>query len=419
MIIFGVLVLIPLAWEEFKDVANNVGNDGSNVSSILQSENGYEYVASVKNGSPFAYPDKTYGEAFENFFGSPKWRYFLGTKEGLDNNNDGVSDSTEGNVDIVEFTGYCTYQDVEVKALIQFTLSREDDTFEATYLSFNEIPQNYLMLTNLIDVVFTNGEQESPAENNMANVNEDETVDYYTCYQPILSNIPKSAVRFLYCLYDLDNDGIMELIVENEEVAGGYMADIYTIENNEPVWLSNEHVCYASFYETEDRNGLYISYGHMGYEYVYRMTKQGHSINIQTAWTIGAGGLMDYYENDHPILKCDVYDSSLLRNPPSANPNPVMVEESHSYVFRTSSCQYLTESDLMGLDAFTCKIARNEIYARYARLFNDPELQTYFNGKSWYDGLIEPDEFDDSKLNEYERANLDLIIQYETDNGYR
>lgn len=128
---------------------------------------------------------------------------------------------------------------------------------------------------------------------------------------------------------------------------------------------------------------------------------------------------MDYYENDHPILKCDVYDSSLLRNPPSANPNPVMVEESHSYVFRTSSCQYLTESDLMGLDAFTCKIARNEIYARYARLFNDPELQTYFNGKSWYDGLIEPDEFDDSKLNEYERANLDLIIQYETDNGYR
>lgn len=418
-IILGAIVLISLAWEEIKEITDYTSNTNSNVSSVLQSEN--EYVIAVKNGSPFAYPDKTYGEAFESFFGSPKWEYFLGTKEGLDENNDGVPDSTEENVDIVEFTGYCTYQDVEVKALLQFTLSREDDTFVATYLSFNEVPQNNLMLAALLDAVFTNGELELPSDNNTANMNENtnETVDYYTCYQPILSDIPKSAVRFLYCLYDLDNDGIMELIVENEEVAGGFLADIYTIENNQPIFLSNEHVCYASFYETEDRNGLYISYGHMGYEYVYRMTKQGHSINIQTAWTIEAGGLMDYYENDHPILKCDIYDSSLLRNPPSANPNPVTVEESHNYVFRTSSCQYLTELDLMGLDAFTCKIARNEIYARYGRLFTDPELQTYFNGKSWYFGHVEPNEFDDSRLNEYERANLDLIIQYESNNGYR
>lgn len=41
-------------------------------------------------------------------------------------------------MDVVEFTGYCTYQNVEVKALVQFTLSKERDTFEATYLSLIE-----------------------------------------------------------------------------------------------------------------------------------------------------------------------------------------------------------------------------------------------------------------------------------------
>lgn len=418
MILFGVITLIALALAEIKNLA---GNENSNGSSVFQSEN--EYVASVKNGSPLAYPDKTYGEAFENFFGSPKWKYFLGTKEGLDEDSDGVPDSTEENVDVVEFTGYCTYQNVEVKALLQFTLSQENDTFEATYLSFNEVPQNYLMLATLLDAVFTNGELETPTNNDTANMNEDtnedKTIDYFTCYQPIISGIPISAVQFKYCLYDLDKDGIMELIVETEEVAGGFLADIYTIENNQPVFLSNEYVCYASFYETEDGNGLYISYGHMGNEYVYRMTKQGHSISVEEAWTIETGRLNDYYENDHPILKCDVPDCSILRNPPPANTNPVMVDESYSYIFCTSSCQYLTESDLMGLDAFTCKIARNEIYARYSRLFTDQELQAYFNGKNWYYGLVEPDAFDDSILNEFERANLDLIIQYETNKGYR
>lgn len=418
MITFGVITLISIAWAQIEDTADN---EAGKSSSVLEYEN--EHVTAVKNGSPFTYPDKTYGESFEKFFGSPEWKYFLGTKEGLDENNDGIPDSTEENVDVVEFTGYCTYHDVEVKALLQFTLNQENGTFEATYLSFNEVPQNNFMLAELLETVFTNGDPETSADNNTANMNEatneSNAVDYFTCYQPIIAQIPISAVQFKYCLYDLDKDGIMELIVENEEVAGGFRADIYTIENNQPVFLSNEYVYYASFYETEDGNGLYISYGHMGYEYVSRMTKQGHDINIENAWTIETGGLMDYYENDHPILKCDVPDSSILRNPPPANTNPVMVDESDSYIFRTSSCQYLTEADLIGLDAFTCKIARNEIYARYARLFYDQELQTYFNGKNWYYGLIEPDEFDDSRLNEYERANLDLIIQYEASNGYR
>ncbi len=146
-IIFLTLIMMVLSCacgaDDIKDQAAN----------IIQAED--EHVLGVKGGTPNAYPGKTFGEAFENFFGSPTWKYFVGTREGSDEDGDGKPDYIEENIDIVEFTGYCTYQGVEVKARIQFTLSKEDDTFSATYLSFNEVPQSMLMLSALMEKVFT------------------------------------------------------------------------------------------------------------------------------------------------------------------------------------------------------------------------------------------------------------------------
>lgn len=66
-----------------------------------------------------------------------------------------------------------------------------------------------------------------------------------------------------------------------------------------------------------------------------------------------------------------------------------------------------------GLSADGCKIARNEIYARHGRLFNDENLQEYFNQCSWYEGTIQPDDFSQDMLNEVELANLQIISDYE------
>lgn len=136
------------------DVADQAAN-------IVQSED--EHVLSVKNGSPQSFPDKTYGDSFEEFFESPTWKYFKGTQEGPDEDGDGEPDYVNEDVDIVEFTGYCTYKDAKVKALIQFTLNDSDDTFQATYLSFNDVPQNMLVLGALLDKAF---EDSIDSENN-------------------------------------------------------------------------------------------------------------------------------------------------------------------------------------------------------------------------------------------------------------
>ncbi len=93
--------------------------------------------------------------------------------------------------------------------------------------------------------------------------------------------------------------------------------------------------------------------------------------------------------------------------------------ENNDDIFPLSSSSYLEESDLEGLSKEECRIARNEIYARHGRMFTDEALQSYFDSKDWYDGYIEPEDFDESVLNEYETSNRDLIVEYETEMGYR
>lgn len=114
-----------------------------------------EHVTLVKNGTNNNYPDVTWGKAFDNFFKAPSWRYFVGTQQAPDEDGDGVSDGEEQDVEVVEFTGYCTYQGVEVEALLQFTLNMEESTFEPTYLSFNDVPQNNLTMYALVEKVLS------------------------------------------------------------------------------------------------------------------------------------------------------------------------------------------------------------------------------------------------------------------------
>ncbi len=79
------------------------------------------------------------------------------------------------------------------------------------------------------------------------------------------------------------------------------------------------------------------------------------------------------------------------------------------YILPESSSRYLTFDDLAGLDKATLRLARNEIYAKHGRMYETDDLREYFSSKSWYYGYLSADEFDDSVLNEYEKANLDLI----------
>ena len=80
-----------------------------------------------------------------------------------------------------------------------------------------------------------------------------------------------------------------------------------------------------------------------------------------------------------------------------------------------SGSRYLTEAEIRSLTEDEMRLARNEVYARHGRKFDSEDLQAYFNSKPWYSGVIAPKDFDESILNAYEIANLDLIRAVEGD----
>lgn len=86
---------------------------------------------------------------------------------------------------------------------------------------------------------------------------------------------------------------------------------------------------------------------------------------------------------------------------------------SDEYIIPDSDSRKLTEDDVIGLTDEEIRIARNEIYARHGRLFNDSELQEYFDSLSWYYGYIEPEDFvETEELSKLERKNARFLAKY-------
>lgn len=84
------------------------------------------------------------------------------------------------------------------------------------------------------------------------------------------------------------------------------------------------------------------------------------------------------------------------------------------YILPMSSKRKLKEKDLKKLGAKKLRIARNEIYAHHGRMFQDQELQDYFDRKDWYTPSIAPEDFSDAaELSKLERRNIAFIQKHE------
>lgn len=102
----------------------------------------------------------------------------------------------------------------------------------------------------------------------------------------------------------------------------------------------------------------------------------------------------------------------------STNTQPTVLASSE-YIIPDSDTRVLEEKDIQGFTAEQCRLARNELYARHGRIFDDASLQSHFQACSWYHGTIPASDFSESMLNEVEIKNRDLILTYEKKMGYR
>lgn len=91
------------------------------------------------------------------------------------------------------------------------------------------------------------------------------------------------------------------------------------------------------------------------------------------------------------------------------------------FVIADSSSRYITEEELAALSETELMIARNEIYARHGRMFNNQDLNAYFNTKPWYQPTVSGEEFTEEYasgvFNEIEITNISTIVNYEKTHG--
>ena len=82
----------------------------------------------------------------------------------------------------------------------------------------------------------------------------------------------------------------------------------------------------------------------------------------------------------------------------------------YDQLFPQTAERYFTAEDFADCPEDILVLAKNEIYARHGRMFLDREIYKYFLTRMWYEPTHAPEEFDESCLNEYEKANIELLV---------
>ena len=86
-------------------------------------------------------------------------------------------------------------------------------------------------------------------------------------YKAILREHPDvDFIWITYAIYDIDKNGVPELLLRNGTCEMDFMYEIYTHDGSKAVYLGETFGGHASLHEIPDRNGVYVHYGHMGSE---------------------------------------------------------------------------------------------------------------------------------------------------------
>ena len=148
----------------------------------------------------------------------------------------------------------------------------------------------------------------------------------------------------------------------------------------------------------------------------------------------GAGETLAAYTDDGVLyyvllptdVTCDVEDEAIAEEysqmmeqvPWIAGSLQIAAENVHydasQYQISISSIVLLTDYQVVNLTDNELWIARNEIYARHGKIFQNEYLNSYFNACSWYQPIEGKTEVNERELNEVELANLKTIIAAET-----
>lgn len=139
-------------------------------------------------------------------------------------------------------------------------------------------------------------EEEQESDDSEQEVETRPDINEMDYYQETLNSYSNSGQDSLYALYDLDSDGIEELIVSTGTCEADWRNDIYTIEND-MVKSMGSFENTATLYKANDGNGIYAIYQHMDAEVVRQITKDGRQLGI-TVLSDGTESSEEIYDSN-------------------------------------------------------------------------------------------------------------------------
>ena len=227
-----------------------------------------------------------------------------------------------------------------------------------------------------------------------------------THIRELYNEIESNRQAGTYDAYDPEN-GVVYYFSDDDLIA---ITTQPNVENNayRRFYYYQDGVLFFAYYEGSDSYRFYFCQGRL-----IRLRYTPDTAVSNTAANYDQATTSAYLKWEERVLAEEAQLRLELSRLSAAN------ESTSEYLLPDSDSRYLTEDDLAGFTAEQCRLARNEIYARHGRRFSDAALQRYFDSLSWYNGTIEPSDFNDNVFNSYERANCILIIDYEREHGYR
>jgi hypothetical protein len=138
----------------------------------------------------------------------------------------------------------------------------------------------------------------------------------YSSYEDIILDCTAGYDQSIcyYALYDMDNDGIKELIVSygNEGESIYWMNEVYTMDIYGQISSVGDFGGDVTIYEADEGYGIYAEFINNAGQTITWITKDGDQLNSQTISSLSAEDMDNYFYSDRQIEWCVVSDLSGL-----------------------------------------------------------------------------------------------------------
>ena len=241
----------------------------------------------------------------------------------------------------------------------------------------------------------------------------------------ILSGHQESIPDFAYHSILVCYKDSKEITVLSIESLSGALPCEFVGQNFQGLEYSAQH--HALIYtETNDgymfggNNFMVIDNNELKIDFVVEFERKPDTENNQKIYYIYQNNQRtEITKSEYSSYFTDTQQIEFKPIPESQPSSPSDDGQEQDYILAGSDSRYISKEELDTLTKQELVFARNEIYARHGRKFNDPELREYFMQFDWYTPTVEPEDFNDSMLNKYEVSNIDLIVAYEKEKGYK